>query len=54
MLTSRAREELRDAYLSEHAVPATRTEECRRYAAFLGAAVRRPGGRVDRQLDPPE
>ncbi|MEU2676690.1 sigma-70 family RNA polymerase sigma factor [Streptomyces sp. NPDC007107] len=50
-LTARAREGLRDAYLSEHAVSGARSEECRHYAALLGAAVRRPGGRAGRQLD---
>ncbi|WP_299538840.1 sigma-70 family RNA polymerase sigma factor [uncultured Streptomyces sp.] len=50
-LTARAREGLRDAYLSEHAISGTRSEECRHYAGLLGAAVRRPGGRADRHLD---
>ena len=49
-LTARAREGLRDAYLSAHAVSGTGSEECRHYGALLGSAVRRPGGRADRRL----
>ncbi|WP_405851632.1 sigma-70 family RNA polymerase sigma factor [Streptomyces sp. NBC_00090] len=49
-LTARAREGLREAYLSAHAESSSRSEGCRRYSALLGAAIRRPGGREHRLL----
>ncbi|MEU0147143.1 sigma-70 family RNA polymerase sigma factor [Streptomyces sp. NPDC006288] len=50
-LTARAREGLREAYLSAHAESGSRGEECRRHGSLLGAAVRRGGTRRDRRLD---
>ncbi|WP_093663269.1 sigma-70 family RNA polymerase sigma factor [Streptomyces radiopugnans] len=49
-LTARAREGLREAFLSAHAESAGRSRECRRYGTLLGSAVRRPGRRMPRHL----
>ncbi|WHM40543.1 sigma-70 family RNA polymerase sigma factor [Streptomyces sp. BPTC-684] len=50
-LAARAREGLREAYLSAHADSSTASEECRRHTALLGAVVRRSGRRTSRALD---
>lgn len=50
-LTARAREGLREAYLNAHAERAAHSEECRHYSSLLGAAVRRPAQRTNRQLE---
>ncbi|MEU6952737.1 sigma-70 family RNA polymerase sigma factor [Streptomyces sp. NPDC045714] len=49
-LTARAREGLREAYLSAHAESGSSSEECRRHGSLLAAAVRRGGARRDRRL----
>ncbi|WP_129305507.1 sigma-70 family RNA polymerase sigma factor [Streptomyces sp. L2] len=50
-LAARAREGLREAYLSAHAERGTASAECRHHAALLGAAVRRSGRHTSRVLD---
>ncbi|OKI12748.1 sigma-70 family RNA polymerase sigma factor [Streptomyces sp. CB03911] len=49
-LVARAREGLREAYLSEH-LGARATEECRYYGRLLSGSLRRPGRRRSRELD---
>ncbi|MZD07875.1 sigma-70 family RNA polymerase sigma factor [Streptomyces sp. SID5785] len=48
-LAARAREGLREAYLTAHLEGAD--EECRRYAALLGSRVRRTGRNQSRELE---
>lgn len=50
-LASRAREGLREAYLTVHAERADSSDECRRYSALLAASVRRTGRRSTKDLD---
>ncbi|MFD5388864.1 sigma-70 family RNA polymerase sigma factor [Streptomyces sp. NPDC127074] len=49
-LALRAREGLREAYLSVHATRGSGGDECGRYSALLAAAVRRKGKRPGRPL----
>ncbi|WP_328677913.1 sigma-70 family RNA polymerase sigma factor [Streptomyces sp. NBC_00322] len=50
-LASRAREGLREAYLTAYGETASGADECRRYSSLLGAAVRRTGRRTNKDLD---
>ncbi|MFG3260409.1 sigma-70 family RNA polymerase sigma factor [Streptomyces sp. NPDC048172] len=54
-LTARAREGLREAYLTAHAdhvqTSPYASEECRRYTSLLAASVRRTGRRTNRDLE---
>ncbi|MFJ3929504.1 MULTISPECIES: sigma-70 family RNA polymerase sigma factor [unclassified Streptomyces] len=50
-LAERAREGLREAYLTEHAHGPRASDECRRYGPLLATAVRRGGRRTGRHLD---
>ncbi|MFF2040725.1 RICIN domain-containing protein [Kitasatospora sp. NPDC058170] len=49
-LAARAREGLREAYLSEH-LGTRATDECRHYGRLLSGSLRRPGRRRSRELD---
>ncbi|MGZ9932313.1 sigma-70 family RNA polymerase sigma factor [Streptomyces sp. NC-S4] len=50
-LSERAREGLREAYLSEHAHGPQASHECRRHSPLIAAAVRRGRRTVGRRLD---
>ncbi|MGW8955966.1 sigma-70 family RNA polymerase sigma factor [Streptomyces sp. NPDC055709] len=50
-LAARAREGLREAYLTAHVESGSYTDECRHYTSLLGAAVRRTGRRANKDLD---
>lgn len=52
-LTARAREGLREAYLTAHTARVDKggSEECRRYTGLLAASVRRAGRRTNRDLE---
>ncbi|MEV6315356.1 sigma-70 family RNA polymerase sigma factor [Streptomyces sp. NPDC051776] len=50
-LASRAKEGLREAYLTAHVEGGSDTDECRHYSSLLGAAVRRVGRRTNKDLE---
>ncbi|MEV0375268.1 sigma-70 family RNA polymerase sigma factor [Streptomyces sp. NPDC050636] len=50
-LASRAREGLREAYLTAHVENGSDNDECRHYSSMLGAAVRRAGRRTNKDLE---
>ncbi|MEV0375267.1 sigma-70 family RNA polymerase sigma factor [Streptomyces sp. NPDC050636] len=49
-LASRAREGLREAYLTAHVESGSDNDECRHYSSMLGATVRRAGRRTNKDL----